>query len=367
MYHDLLRYGRDREGNNEGFRFSDLGNWLIANNREFSNYYTDSKNRTPPNVRLANNRQRIEKLIDGLVTLGLLKVSSFVEAEKNRREPIEIYNFSIEGLFLSWILKATDDEIGNKQSLETMAHILDLVDKCTLASDSYTVLFVKNFFKKCMQKGSFNFIVSFFLSSILPYYTLYTGRDLLLLFLGIRSPLNWMLARPELFLETLSELDKRARIVMLFQFKKEIERYHEENYLSEEIEISKLNKKISLEVTKQDLRTRLANSGQLAGNHQVSIDENGLSNIVRIPGKEWQMTQIFNSDNYLDGSIPGYCNNCKQHRSIQIDIFAYLNSIVYTHRPNSQLLTVSGKCNNCDKDWIGARVMRFAHFISAWR
>jgi len=149
---------------------------------------------------------------------------------------------------------------------------------------------------------------------------------------------------------------------MLFQFKKGW--HHEENYLSEEIEISKLNKKISLECTKQDLRTRLANSGQIAGNHQVSIDENGLSNIVRIPGKERQMTQIFYSDNYLDFSIPGYCNNCKQHRSIQIDIFAYLVSIVYAHRPNSQLLTVSGKCNNCDKGWIGARVMRFAHFIS---
>jgi len=53
------------------------------------------------------------------------------------------------------------------------------------------------------------------------------------------------------------------------------------------------------EVTKQDLRTRLANSGQLAGNHQVPIDENGLSNIVRMPGKEWQMTQIFNSDYIL--------------------------------------------------------------------
>lgn len=120
------------------------------------------------------------------------------------------------------------------------------------------------------------------------------------------------------------------------------------------------------EVTKQDLRTRLTNSGQLAGNHQVPIDENGLSNIVRIPSKEWQMTQIFNSDYYLDVSIPGYCKNCKQHRSIQIDIFAYLNSIVYAHRPNSQLLTVSGKCNNCGNDWIGARVMRFAHFISGW-
>ena len=101
MYQDMLRYVRDRESINEGFRFSDLGNWLIKNNREFSNIYIDSKKRTPPNVRLANNRQRIQKLIDGLVTLGLLKVNSFVVAEKNRREPIELYSFSTEGHFLS--------------------------------------------------------------------------------------------------------------------------------------------------------------------------------------------------------------------------------------------------------------------------
>lgn len=194
MYHDMLRYGRERESNNEGFRFTDLGNWLIKNNREFYNYYTDSKKRTPPNIRLANNRQRIQKLIDGLVTLGLLKISSFVEAEKNRREHIEIYNFSMEGLFLSWLLKAGDEEISSKQSSETIAHISDLVDKCTQASDSYI-----------------NFIVAFFLSSILPYYTIYTGKDLLLLFLGIRSPLNWILAIPDLFVETLNELDKKSK------------------------------------------------------------------------------------------------------------------------------------------------------------
>lgn len=367
LYQDILRYGREREYNNEGCRFSDLGNWLIANSLEFSKYYSDSKKRTPLSVRLANNRHRIQKLVDNVVTLGLLKIKSFVEAEKNRREPVELYTFSIEGIFLSWLLKARDEEISGKQSSETIAHISDLVDKCTQASDSYTVLFVNKFFKKCMQKGSFNFIVAFFLSSILPYYTVYTGKDLLLLFLGIRSPLNWILAAPDVFLETLNDLDRRARMVMLFQFKKEIERYHEENYLSEESEISKLNKKISLQVSKQDIRTRLANSGQLAGNHQVSIDENGLSNIVRIPGKEWQMTQIFNIDNYLDVSIPGYCNNCKEHRSIHVDIFAYLNSIIYAHYPGSQALTLSGKCNNCSKDWITVRVMRFAHFVSAWR
>lgn len=109
LYQDILRYGREREYNNEGFRFSDLGNWLIANNLEFSKYYSDSKKRTPLNVRLANNRHRIQKLVDNLVTLDLLKVKSFVQAEKNRREPVELYTFGIEGLFLSWRLKARDE------------------------------------------------------------------------------------------------------------------------------------------------------------------------------------------------------------------------------------------------------------------
>ena len=213
LYQDILRYGREREYNNEGFRFSDLGNWLIANNLEFSKYYSDSKKRTPLNVRLANNRHRIQKLVDNLVTLGLLKVKSFVQAEKNRREPVELYTFGIEGLFLSWRLKTRDEEISSKQSL----HILGLVHRCTEASDSCTVLFVNKFFKKCMQEGSFNFIDGFFLSSILPYYTVYTGRDLLLLFLGIMSPLNWILAAPSVFVETLNDLDKKAREVMLFQ------------------------------------------------------------------------------------------------------------------------------------------------------
>jgi hypothetical protein len=110
-----------------------------------------------------------------------------------------------------------------------------------------------------------------------------------------------------------------------------------------------LIKKISLEITKQDLRARLTNNEQLGGNHQVSINENEMSNIVRIPGKEWQMTQLFNIDNYLDVSIPGYCNNCKEHRSTQIVIFTYLNSIIYIHRPLSQVSTVSGRCGICSE------------------
>src|SRR6187200_3472115 len=85
----------------------------------------------------------------------------------------------------------------NKTRSSTIQPIQDIIDKCTEISDSYTILFVSRFFKKCMKKGCFSSIVSFFMSSILPWHSISTGRDLLLLFLGTRSMLNWMLADPE--------------------------------------------------------------------------------------------------------------------------------------------------------------------------
>jgi hypothetical protein len=102
LYQDILRYGRDRKYDSNGFRFSDLVNWLMRNNLEFINLYSGSKGKTPYSTRLSNNRQRIQKLIDELITLGLLKVKSLTTAEKNKREPIELYDFTIEGRFLSW-------------------------------------------------------------------------------------------------------------------------------------------------------------------------------------------------------------------------------------------------------------------------
>jgi len=56
----------------------------MRNNLEFIKYYSGYKTKTPYNLRLANNRQRIQKLVDRLITLGLIKIKSLTTAEKIR-------------------------------------------------------------------------------------------------------------------------------------------------------------------------------------------------------------------------------------------------------------------------------------------
>jgi hypothetical protein len=80
----------------------------------------------------------------------------------------------------------------------------------------------------------------------LPWHTLSTGRDLLLLFLGIRSPLNWIISNTEVIIETLMELNAEVRAIILFQFKKETEEYHNLVYLREELEVREFNETLSL-------------------------------------------------------------------------------------------------------------------------
>jgi hypothetical protein len=62
--------------------YTDLANWLMRNNLEFLEYYSDSNKHTPPYVKVANNRQRIEGLLDGLIRLGFLKLKKIIQAEK---------------------------------------------------------------------------------------------------------------------------------------------------------------------------------------------------------------------------------------------------------------------------------------------
>jgi hypothetical protein len=186
LYQDILRYAREQQCMNDGngFRFTDLANWLMKNNLEFLQYYSDSAKHIPHNVKVANNRQRIEGLLDGLIRLGLLKIKMIIQAEKNK-EPTELYDFTVEGHLFSWLIKAKydeeslhkeikpeiiqnravikpeDKELMNKIRSNTIQPIQDIIDKCAEISDSYTILFVDRFFKKCVKKGSFSSIVSF--------------------------------------------------------------------------------------------------------------------------------------------------------------------------------------------------------------
>lgn len=59
-----------------------------------------------------------------------------------------------------------------------------------------------------------------YLQRMLKQQKLHSRRDLLLLFLGVRNPLNWIIAYPEVFIETLVELNAEARAIILFNLRR---------------------------------------------------------------------------------------------------------------------------------------------------
>jgi hypothetical protein len=72
-----------------------------------------------------------------------------------------------------------------------------------------------------------------------------------------------------------------------------------------------------------------------------------VSDVIRIPGKEWQETQFYNVDNCRNVSIPCYSDICIEHRSFLVDIHSYLACIIYTYFPHTDS-SISGQCTICD-------------------
>jgi hypothetical protein len=102
----------------KGLSFTQLGNWLVANDVQFRSYYVYSKSNIPKSARLANiiigattystnRRNTIQEYINNLVEMELLYQKSTTKAKKNFVD-IPIYDLTIEGRFLAWIIKAKD-------------------------------------------------------------------------------------------------------------------------------------------------------------------------------------------------------------------------------------------------------------------
>ena len=82
LYQNILKYANLPEATS-GFRFSELGRWLMKKNIEFIKNYSDSDSNISITARIANKRQRIQKCIDNLIEWGFLFISEMVQAEKN--------------------------------------------------------------------------------------------------------------------------------------------------------------------------------------------------------------------------------------------------------------------------------------------
>ena len=84
LYQNILEYA---SSSSSGFRFTQLGRWLMKNYREFINDYSSgSDSNKSISARIANKRQRIQNCIDNLKKWDFLLISKMVPAETNGLE-----------------------------------------------------------------------------------------------------------------------------------------------------------------------------------------------------------------------------------------------------------------------------------------
>ncbi len=282
-----------------------------------------------------------------------------VKAEKNHVD-IPLYDFTFEGYLLAWLNKAKDTSVNNRKAINeddnnqktfvkintkaiddrlkealysppskyetkkegnnnnqkpppmAVQRVLDTVELCSNLNDSCILLFIVNFFRKCNENERFSFIIDHFMRAILPSSHISHGKDLIALFLGLSHSLNWILPAPKLFYEVLNELGEETKKIVLFQFKMEIEEYHNKNYFPDEaLIIRQINDKLS--------------PPQILDDMDRKSNEN---TIVSIPGKEWQTMRFDNIGDYSNVVLPGFCDKCESQRSFVTNIFRYLDSLV---------------------------------------
>jgi hypothetical protein len=92
LYQGILKFGLEHQ---EGFTFTDLGNWLIKELPQYRNYYTNSKSHIPRSARLANRRQTIQDHLDNLTKMELIYKKSITKAQKTRQD-IPSFDLTLE-------------------------------------------------------------------------------------------------------------------------------------------------------------------------------------------------------------------------------------------------------------------------------
>jgi hypothetical protein len=185
------------------------------------------------------------------------------------------------------------------------------------------------------------------MSLTLPHSKASSGGDLLSLFLGLRQIVNWILAAPQLFRETIYELDKETRRLILFKLKMEIEEYYNENHhLSEE---SLIFEQVGIEQL-QKLKIK---------------EKQEYHYIITVPGREWQEMRLNYISDYSKVTLPGFCESCRSERPFLVDVFRYIDYIISAHGPYPSR-GISGNCNICGTEFGTHTSVMMLPYLMAW-
>jgi hypothetical protein len=339
LFLDILKFTKQRY--KVGFKFTDLANWLLDKNLEFRTYYQDSNAKIPKSARIANKRQRIQRHLDDLLKIGLLRIKSEVTAEKNNAMT-PLYVATTEGFLLSCLLFS--DSLTNGK-------IIDLLELVSKTSDASHLLFVMEFFRNCEKAGRFGRIVSHFIKFVLPTACYQDAKDMFLAFLGHNRIVNWILLDEGSFYQAMKSLPVDDRRLVYFKMKTEIENYYSQNYLRASWLMSKVN---ANGIIKREL-------SQV---ESVSANLEEFSKTVGLPSKQWQKARLNHANNFSKVVVPGFCIKCKSDSATIVGIDKYLKSFKFRYGPYPSP-NVSGSCSECG-EYSSGHIMELDWFTCAW-
>ena len=339
LYQNILEYANDaNDKSSSGFKFTELGKWLMERNNEFKNYYSGSKAHTPISARIANKRQRIQNCIDNLKKWDFLVVSKMVPAEKNNTET-PFYELTPLGKLIFLIVKAKFSN--NDEQNNAIKHIIDIVTSIKEQNDSAIILFITELLNQLWVNNKKSSIIQHF--ERLLMLELNNGNDFLSSLLGIKYFIYWFIVDEELSFKTLENLTEDKRKIILVNLKTEIEYYYQQNYLVQEDYVLKINS--------QPFTNSNFNYGDLI-------------NSGAIPRAYWENTRFEYINSFSKIVVPSYCDVCNSHRAFVIDVTDYLKSVIRARGPYPNI-SVSGNCVEC-RNFLSTHVIRLP-FGLVWK
>jgi hypothetical protein len=320
LYQNILEYASSFD---TGFRFTELGRWLMKKNIEFQKFYSGRKSKIPISARLAkksdtsiseriaNTRQRIQNCIDNLIKWQFLHISKMVEAEKNNTLT-PLYVITPLGKIISLIVKAHFSTI-DEEKFNAIKQIIDIIKSIKEQNDSAIIIFVTKLLNQLWENNK-EFSILIHLERLLNL-EIDNGNDFLSHLLGSKYLIYWFFVNEKIPFKILEYLSEDKRKIILFNLKTEIEYYYQQNYLLQDDNFLKNGK--------------LINSGTISSSY-------------------WENTRIKYIDSLSKVVVPSYCKVCNSHRAFVLDIIDYLKAALRALGPYPNML-VSGNCIECKK------------------
>ncbi|MGB6534258.1 MAG: hypothetical protein WBF33_39775 [Candidatus Nitrosopolaris sp.] len=221
---DILRYSlviaRDQtpeqiDKDNPKFTHRVVAKWLIKNNSEYIALYkgkdlTDSE-------KIGNTQRRVKNRLKDLEVLGLVKQHGETKQQKGTGQT-PVYAYTRYGYVLASIIESFDPKSRDKANNE-IYNWFEIVFRLDEYSPS-VIIFYAHFFKKCKEKGQFEYIVSLFRSILRSTTWLTNPFDLFneVLFRIFNYPTTTDPFHTTLN-ETLDELDVNTKELFLYYHK----------------------------------------------------------------------------------------------------------------------------------------------------